>query len=69
LVAAIVGSRLLYIFINPKIFLSDILESFRIWNGGLVFYGGFIAALIIGLSYLKIKKGLFFRWMLLWQGL
>ncbi len=56
LVAAIVGSRLLYIFINPKIFLSDILESFRIWNGGLVFYGGFIAALIIGLSYLKIKK-------------
>ena len=56
LIAAIVGSRLLYIFINPEIFLSDILESFRIWNGGLVFYGGFIAALIIGLSYLKIKK-------------
>jgi len=56
LIAAIIGSRLLYIFINPEIFLSDILESFRIWNGGLVFYGGFIAALIVGLSYLKIKK-------------
>ncbi len=61
LVAAIVGSRLLYIFINPDIFLSDILETFRIWNGGLVFYGGFIAALLVGLSYLKIKK------MLLWR--
>jgi phosphatidylglycerol:prolipoprotein diacylglycerol transferase len=56
LIAAIVGSRLFYIFINPDIFLSDILESFRIWNGGLVFYGGFIAALIVGLIYLKIKK-------------
>ncbi|NQT10421.1 MAG: prolipoprotein diacylglyceryl transferase [Desulfobacteraceae bacterium] len=56
LIAAILGSRLLYIFINPEIFLSDILEIFRIWNGGLVFYGGFIAALIVGLSYLKIKK-------------
>ncbi len=56
LIAAILGSRLLYIFINPEIFLSDILESFRIWNGGLVFYGGFIAALLVGLSYLKIKK-------------
>ncbi|HUV50406.1 MAG TPA: prolipoprotein diacylglyceryl transferase [Anaerolineae bacterium] len=56
LIAAIVGSRLFYIFINPDIFLSDILESFRIWNGGLVFYGGFIAALIVGLVYVKIKK-------------
>ncbi|MBC8199538.1 MAG: prolipoprotein diacylglyceryl transferase [Desulfobacterales bacterium] len=56
LIAAIVGSRLFYIFINPEIFVSDILESFRIWNGGLVFYGGFIAALIVGLIYLKIKK-------------
>ncbi|MFV9644985.1 MAG: prolipoprotein diacylglyceryl transferase [Desulfobacterales bacterium] len=56
LIAAIVGSRLFYIFINPEIFLSDILETFRIWNGGLVFYGGFIAALLVGLSYLKIKK-------------
>lgn len=56
LIAAIVGSRLFYIFINSEIFLSDILEIFRIWNGGLVFYGGFIAALIVGLIYLKIKK-------------
>ena len=56
LIAAIIGSRLLYIFINPEVFLSDILESFRIWNGGLVFYGGFIAALVVGLVYLKIKK-------------
>ena len=56
LVAAIVGSRLFYILTNPKIFLSDPLEILRIWNGGLVFYGGFIAALVTAVIYLKSKK-------------
>ncbi len=56
LIAAIVGSRLFYVAINFKMFLSDPLEIFKIWNGGLVFYGGFIAALIIGLIYLKKNK-------------
>ena len=55
-IAAIVGSRLFYIFVEPEIFFSDILEIFKIWNGGLVFYGGLIAALIVAFIYLKIKK-------------
>ena len=56
MVSAILGSRLFYIITNPEIYLSDPLEIFKLWNGGLVFYGGFIAALIVGLIYLKIKK-------------
>ncbi len=56
LLAAIVGSRLLYIAINLDMFLSDPLEIFKIWNGGLVFYGGFIAALITLIVYLKKQK-------------
>jgi len=56
MISAILGSRLFYIFTNPETYLSDPLEIFRLWNGGLVFYGGFIAALVIGLIYLKIKK-------------
>ena len=56
MVSAILGSRLFYIVTNPEIYLSDPLEIFKLWNGGLVFYGGFIAALIVGLIYLKIKK-------------
>lgn len=56
LIAAIVGSRLFYIFSNPKLFLSDPLEIFRIWNGGLVFYGGFVIALVTAILYLKRKK-------------
>ncbi|MEA3280639.1 MAG: prolipoprotein diacylglyceryl transferase [Thermodesulfobacteriota bacterium] len=56
MVSAILGSRLFYIITNPEIYLSNPLEVFKLWNGGLVFYGGFIAALIVGLIYLKIKK-------------
>ncbi|HUT43179.1 MAG TPA: prolipoprotein diacylglyceryl transferase [Desulfobacterales bacterium] len=53
LIAALVGSRLFYVAANPGVFFQDPLEILRIQNGGLVFYGGFIAALIIGLIYMK----------------
>ncbi|MFC1813372.1 prolipoprotein diacylglyceryl transferase [Thermodesulfobacteriota bacterium] len=56
LIAAIIGSRFLYVVINPEIFFSDPLEIFRIWNGGLVFYGGFIAAVGAAIIYLKNEK-------------
>lgn len=52
-IASIVGSRLFYIITVPKIFIEDPVEIFRIWNGGLVFYGGFIAAFITVLVYIK----------------
>lgn len=54
LLAAIVFSRLFYVFTFPAIFINDPFEVVRIWNGGLVFYGGFIGALITALVYLKI---------------
>ena len=56
LIAAIVGSRLFYVVINHELFLSNPLDVFKIWNGGLVFYGGFIAALFTALIYLKMHK-------------
>jgi phosphatidylglycerol:prolipoprotein diacylglycerol transferase len=56
LIAAIVGSRLFYVVMNPKVFVSDPLEIFRLWRGGLVFYGGFIAALITAIVYMKKRK-------------
>jgi len=55
LIAAIVGSRIFYVATNPKLYMAAPLEIFKIWNGGLVFYGGFIAALITGLVYLHRK--------------
>jgi len=56
LIAAIVGSRLLYIVMSPGAFVSDPIEIFRIWKGGLVFYGGFVAALMTAVIYLKKEK-------------
>lgn len=55
LVAAIVGSRALYVLVNWPAFSGDPVEIIRIWRGGLVFYGGFIAASVTGIVYVKAK--------------
>ncbi|MBW1745595.1 MAG: prolipoprotein diacylglyceryl transferase [Deltaproteobacteria bacterium] len=56
LIAAIVGSRLFYVVINYELFLSNPLDVFKIWSGGLVFYGGFIAAFFTAFIYLRMHK-------------
>ncbi len=56
LIAAIVGSRLFYVAVNYELFLSNPLDVFKIWSGGLVFYGGFIAAFFTAFIYLRIHK-------------
>jgi phosphatidylglycerol:prolipoprotein diacylglycerol transferase len=44
LLAALVGSRLFFIFINPSHYIKNPLDIFKIWEGGLVFYGGVLLA-------------------------
>lgn len=61
LIAAILGSRLFYVATSPEMFLKNPVEILKIWNGGLVFYGGFIAALVTGIVFLKVKN------ILLWK--
>ncbi len=56
-IAAIVGARTLYVLVSWPIFRDDPLEIFRIWHGGLVFYGGFIGAVITALWYIR-RQGL-----------
>lgn len=53
-IAAIVGSRLFYVLTTPGFYISSPLEIFKIWNGGLVFYGGFIGAALVVVIYLKV---------------
>jgi phosphatidylglycerol:prolipoprotein diacylglycerol transferase len=43
-IAALVGARLLYVVLNISYFSRHPLAVFKIWEGGLVFYGGFLAA-------------------------
>jgi len=46
IVAAIVGSRLLYVLMNLSYFLDHPLDAFKIWQGGLVFSGGILCVVL-----------------------
>ncbi len=53
---AIAGARILYVAINFRFYRTNLFEIFRIWNGGLVFFGGFIAAFAGCVFFVHHKK-------------
>jgi phosphatidylglycerol:prolipoprotein diacylglycerol transferase len=53
LLAAIVGSRLLFVAINAGHYLKHPLDVMKIWEGGLVFYGGLLLAVPVALWYIR----------------
>jgi len=53
ILSAIIGARLFYFFVEPQFFLKNPFEIFKIWKGGLVFYGGFIFGLGGALFFIK----------------
>ncbi len=57
LVAALVGSRVFHVLISEReAFLANPLMIFRVWRGGLVFYGGFIASLLVSAWFIRRHK-------------
>lgn len=56
LVSALLGARLLYVWINFDAYKDNWLDIFKVWNGGLVFFGGFLGATLASFAYLKIKQ-------------
>ena len=56
LISALFGARLLYVIINFNSYRDNLLGIFHIWNGGLVFFGGFIAAVTACVIYFKKKN-------------
>jgi len=62
LLAGIVGSRIVYVLQNSDYFFDtrrpgwSIFDLVKIWQGGLVFYGGLIGALIVTLLLLRAKR-------------
>jgi phosphatidylglycerol:prolipoprotein diacylglycerol transferase len=57
LLAAIIGSRLFFVVINAGHYLKNPIEILKIWEGGLVFYGGILFAVPVAIWYIK-KNGL-----------
>jgi phosphatidylglycerol---prolipoprotein diacylglyceryl transferase len=48
----VIGARLGYVlFYDLKMYLSDPLEIFAIWHGGMSFHGGLIGVLIVGILF------------------
>jgi phosphatidylglycerol:prolipoprotein diacylglycerol transferase len=56
LAASLVGSRLLYVVSHLSEYQYDKISVFKIWEGGLTFYGGLIAGVGCGIAYLTWKK-------------
>jgi len=57
IVAAIIGSRVLHVLVSERErFLQNPLTIFRIWEGGLVFYGGLIASVIVAVWFMRRHK-------------
>ena len=54
--AGIAGARIFYVFQFHQQFEGNWLKVFRIDQGGLVFYGGFILSTIVLITYCIIKK-------------
>lgn len=61
-ISIVAGARLFYVLIyNFWAYLSDPLEIFAVWNGGLSFHGGFIGGVIALLFFCRKKKIDFFE--------
>ena len=58
MLAGVVGARLAYVarFWQEEFAGGGILRIFMVWEGGLVFQGGFIAAALAGIILVKMRK-------------
>jgi len=58
MIGSITGARIVYVttYWKEEFAGQKFSEIFAIWNGGLVYYGGLIGAIIAGIVYLRWKK-------------
>ncbi len=56
LICALAGARILYVLIHLNAYRDNLLDIFKLWNGGLVFFGGFIGAVLGAIIFLRIKN-------------
>jgi phosphatidylglycerol:prolipoprotein diacylglycerol transferase len=54
--SAFLGARILFILINFDVYRQHPLQMFKIWEGGLVFYGGLIPAAAVAFGYMRWRR-------------
>jgi phosphatidylglycerol:prolipoprotein diacylglycerol transferase len=57
MLGVIIGGRLLYVVFHWAQYENDLLGIFRIWEGGMMFFGGFLGGFILGAFYIR-KQGI-----------
>jgi phosphatidylglycerol:prolipoprotein diacylglycerol transferase len=58
-----IGARLTHIlYENPNYYLDNPMDVFKIWQGGFVFFGGFVGAFVATYAYAQIKKQKYSEW-------
>jgi len=55
-ITSMIGSRLMYVVLFWDNFKNNLIDIFKVWEGGLVFIGGFLAAIFGIYVYVKSKK-------------
>jgi phosphatidylglycerol:prolipoprotein diacylglycerol transferase len=62
IIALVVGARLFEVIIwNPSYYLSNPLQIFAVWKGGMAFHGGLIGVVIAALLFCKKRKLSFYK--------
>jgi phosphatidylglycerol:prolipoprotein diacylglycerol transferase len=56
LVSGFLGARALYVILNFENYKTNLVDVLKIWEGGLVFYGGFLTGLIFGVVFIIVNK-------------
>ena len=56
LVSSLVGARLLFVLLERDYYRHNLLDAFRIWEGGLVFYGGLLSGLAAAAIFIRARK-------------
>jgi len=59
---AILGARALEVLVEWRSFVGRPLDVFKIWQGGLAYYGGFIAAIVACLVFIRYHRLALAKW-------
>lgn len=58
-----VGTRLLYVVVNFHLYQDDFWGIFRVWEGGLISFGGLVGGVVTAAWNLHIKKQKVWQWL------
>ena len=56
IIGGLLGARLLFILTNLKIYFADPIKLLKLWEGGMVYYGGFLGGVLAVFLVLRRRK-------------